>query len=265
DVIPGRASLLTIPWHQDSELRILGIYAPNDEKENAEFWRTLQRTWRTSRLPKPDMMMGDFNVVEDKIDRLPMHKDNGEATEALRTLKAKFNMLDGWRTDYDDVLAYSYTQIATGAHSRIDRIYATDETLRGCDRWEIEHPGAIETDHKLVSVMFTDTSKPYIGKGRWSMPTNMIRNAKLAKDILQLANTTQKDVERACALRNRSPTWNPQTLWAKFKRDVQSAAREIQRGTMPRLDSEIARLEEQLDDLLNDTDVQEEERAIQGA
>ena len=38
EIIPGRAILATIPWHGDTVLKILNIYAPNDAKNNENFW-----------------------------------------------------------------------------------------------------------------------------------------------------------------------------------------------------------------------------------
>ena len=34
EIIPGRAMLITLPWHSDLSLRILNIYAPNAHSEN---------------------------------------------------------------------------------------------------------------------------------------------------------------------------------------------------------------------------------------
>ncbi|EIN07781.1 hypothetical protein PUNSTDRAFT_18435, partial [Punctularia strigosozonata HHB-11173 SS5] len=264
-VIPGRAVMLRIPWHSDQELTILGVYAPNEAKENSEFWRNLKRVWRTERLPKPDMMMGDFNLVEDKLDRLPMHNDNGEAVEAFRTLKAKMGMHDGWRMDHEDYLQYSYTQNATGSHSRIDRIYAAEHTLRNCNVWYIEPPGAVQTDHRMVSVQLTDASKPFIGKGRWAMPAEMLKHKAVRESIETMTRELEANVQLACKLPHRSPTWNPQTLLADFKKELESDVRDIQRKRMPKIDRKIAGLNLRLSQTVNNREIDENERSIQGA
>src|ERR1700691_2507183 len=68
DVIPGRAMLLTLPWHSDLTLTILNVYAPNAHSENQQFWETLETKWVDMNLPFPDIMLGDFNLVEDAIN-----------------------------------------------------------------------------------------------------------------------------------------------------------------------------------------------------
>jgi hypothetical protein len=86
DIVPGRAMLLTLPWHLDKTLTILNIYAPNGHSENQLFWETLQGMWTNLNLPPPDLMLGDFNLVEDALDRLPSHGDPPPAVNALDSL-----------------------------------------------------------------------------------------------------------------------------------------------------------------------------------
>ena len=84
EIIPGRALNIIIPWHQDQTINILAIYAPNSAKENENFWRHLKQKWQQGNRPKPDLMLGDFNIVEDAIDRISSHSDNSNAVEALQ-------------------------------------------------------------------------------------------------------------------------------------------------------------------------------------
>ena len=49
-------------------LRILNVYAPNGASDNHEFWSLLLFKWESANLPAPDIMLGDTNMVEDKLD-----------------------------------------------------------------------------------------------------------------------------------------------------------------------------------------------------
>ena len=42
------------------------------------------------------MMMGNFNLVEDAIDRIPSKLDNTTTTETLRNFRLKYHMVDSW-------------------------------------------------------------------------------------------------------------------------------------------------------------------------
>ncbi|KIJ36338.1 hypothetical protein M422DRAFT_261293 [Sphaerobolus stellatus SS14] len=50
EIIPGRALLLCLPWHDDKTLNILNIYAPNTSTENQTLWSDLHRKWRADAL-----------------------------------------------------------------------------------------------------------------------------------------------------------------------------------------------------------------------
>ncbi|KAJ7750005.1 hypothetical protein B0H16DRAFT_1318975, partial [Mycena metata] len=63
-LIPGRAVLVSIPWHDKLTLTVLAVYAPaGSPAENKAFWEELHRLWMTEDLPVPDVMLGDMNIV----------------------------------------------------------------------------------------------------------------------------------------------------------------------------------------------------------
>ena len=68
ELVPGRALLAKVPWHGDLLLTVLNIYAPNNHAESEIFFKNLKLQFETKTLPLPDLMMGDFNLVEDAID-----------------------------------------------------------------------------------------------------------------------------------------------------------------------------------------------------
>ena len=85
-LVPGRAILLSIPWRNDSRLVILNIYVPNVPGETREFWSKVQNGLQVAHSLKPDIMLGDFNLVEDALDRIPCSQGDPQATELLREI-----------------------------------------------------------------------------------------------------------------------------------------------------------------------------------
>ena len=75
NIVGGRALLLTIKLNEHRNIKILAIYAPNDPSNNRDFWKELQNFFEQNPNKKPDLMVGDFNIVEDSLDRLPAHSD----------------------------------------------------------------------------------------------------------------------------------------------------------------------------------------------
>jgi exonuclease III len=100
---------------------LLGVYAPNNQVEKVKFWKDIEDHFRTNMgLQKPDMMGGNFNMVEDAIDRLPMHEDTYSQIKALDDLKRRLNLRDGWRDTFSTSKMYTFHQSATGSQSHID-------------------------------------------------------------------------------------------------------------------------------------------------
>lgn len=120
EIIPGRALLASIPWHANSRLRILNIYAPNDHANNTTFWETLNELTLINSHLRPDIMLGDFNLVEDSLDRLPCHHDNPNAVAALGDLKSNLSLIDGWRRTYPDRCEYTHQHTPNASQGRID-------------------------------------------------------------------------------------------------------------------------------------------------
>ncbi|KAF9505405.1 hypothetical protein BS47DRAFT_1306663, partial [Hydnum rufescens UP504] len=249
NIIPGRALLLSVQWHT-STITVLAIYAPNPPAENRDFWVALHQNWDDLDLPKPDIMLGDFNLVEDALDRLPSHPDNQAAVLSLEQLKSLFHVQDGWRkSNPAPHKAYTYLQSNhNGSQSRIDRIYITDPLEQTCLNWEISPPG-IPTDHSLVSVHMSNPKIPFVGRGRWSLPLYLLHDKSLKEHIHQLGLKLQSDLE-SCR-HSRTPEMNPQILFKSFKDSITKSARKRAKATIPKMEIAIQKLQSQLQDTLN--------------
>ncbi|KAJ7821067.1 Endonuclease/exonuclease/phosphatase [Mycena leptocephala] len=260
EIIPGRALHLTIPWHADKKMTVLAAYAPNDPVENAQFLYNLEE--KTRNLNKPDICLGDWNMVEDPIDRLPHHSDHDAPTQAMRELKNRFKLIDGWRRTYPDTKGYTFLQSATGSQSRIDRILVTERVLNNSSDWIIESSG-IHTDHQLVSMRFSDPEMPFIGKGRWVMPLYLLKDKKVMSQVYDLGKLAEFRLE--VATNNRTETENPQTIFKSFKDDITLAFRERAKILSSKMDADIKDLKKDLEEVLNDPLMGEDERKEESA
>ncbi|KIJ26782.1 hypothetical protein M422DRAFT_272124 [Sphaerobolus stellatus SS14] len=102
DINPSRALMLQLPQGEQGKLYLLAVYAPNDTGENTLFWKNLTKLWHEKQLPRIDTLLGDFNLVEDALDRNPRRIDLTAPVEALQEFKAMFSLQDGWRKTYPD-------------------------------------------------------------------------------------------------------------------------------------------------------------------
>ena len=257
-IVPGRAITINIPWHEDQRINVLAIYAPNTPRETREFWRSIQSKIDANPEINPHVTLGDFNLVEDAIDRIPSKPDDATTTEVLRNFKLKHHLVDGWRLANPEEKGYTWSRPSDGTQSRIDRIYVHEDYFNDCAKWEIE-PAAIPTDHDMVSAMISTPSAPAIGKGRWAVPPRLTKNRALKKEIQSHARELQENIEN---IRERTPLVNPQMMLKKFKTTIRDTLRRHERKSQPIIKEKIEKLTMTLRGILNNPNLPEDEIKI---
>ncbi|KAJ4496616.1 hypothetical protein C8R41DRAFT_895100 [Lentinula lateritia] len=256
--LPGKALLIQIVLHQKDNLSVLVVYAPNvsgnNGSENAAFWEEIKTYFETRpNIPKPDVMLGDCNMVESgMIDRMPAHDDPEEACEALDNIKTLLQLRDGWRLTNPDDKSFSYMQLAMGSQSRIDRIYVTDAIMETAKEWKIRETGVPNADHSLISVQITSKEAPWFGKGR-------------DKDLMAYAREqgikARKELE---TLTEQTPTKNAQTIWYSYKMCLVRKAKARATQIVPGLTRKINETQLELDQTLNDAELAENVKIERG-
>ncbi|KAJ7065904.1 DNase I-like protein [Mycena belliarum] len=244
EILPGRALLTEMLNVDGSPLTILGIYAPNAPNENAAFWTKIKEYFETRpNLNKPDIMGGDFNIVEDPIDRFPPRADNAAAVDALDELKTYLGLVDGWRETFPTTRAYTYHQSEAqgGAQSRLDRLLVKRSIFEHTFEWDMQTVG-IPTDHRMVTMKLTTEDAPTIGRGRWVWPAHLMHDSALTKFIHEKGLELQESMDRLKEQTSRDPENNVQKLWMTFKKEIGDKARERAKIVIPKLTKEIAQL-----------------------
>lgn len=238
-LVQGRAVMVVVPWSRGVEIAVVGVYAPNNHAENAAFWRRLDTALAGRRV---DIMAGDYNMVENSIDRLPARNDPGDVVVALQEMCGRRHLRDEWRMWNPRTLEYTLMQDATGSQSRIDRVYVNTHFRKNVVDWETCGPGFL-TDHRLVLCKLANRNEPYKGRGRWKVHGMLLLNGEFFKQVkgrgmklvLDLARTTLRTEEN-----------NIQTMFAGFKRDVKDMAMKRAKERVPKIDKRIALLKEDL-------------------
>ncbi|KAI0659859.1 Endonuclease/exonuclease/phosphatase, partial [Cubamyces menziesii] len=245
-LVPGRAIALTLQWPMEKRVRLANVYAPNDTAANASFWEQL-RAMREMGNPIIDVLMGDYNIVEDPIDRLPTRQDDERARLALGTLVRELRVFDEWREQNPNVKAFTYLHLNNGSQSRLDRIYVKRSKDREMGEWKIKESG-LATDHRMVSACLYDRQAPFVGKGRWVMPKHLLSDVKMKEEMKRLAANMIRDME---AIVERTTECNAQTIYQTFKKDLGKAARSRAKEKVPKMQKQIEALREDLRATLN--------------
>ncbi|KAI0064248.1 DNase I-like protein, partial [Artomyces pyxidatus] len=218
-IVPGRAIALTTKWHNDETLTMLNVYAPNHPNQHRAFWHAIRQEWRRLHMPRLDFMLGDFNLVEDALDRAPLRDDDEDAVAALRNLRTELNLRDTWRHAYPDTRMFTFRSSAANNHaaSRLDRIYIAASQEKHAFEWASAVP-SVPTDHAMVSVRFAPKLAPHIGAGRPTFPLHLLHDRK----FMSIAVNAGKQLESLIAQNEdlRTEENNPQTLLLNYKTQI---------------------------------------------
>ena len=264
ELIPGRALFLKIKWHESESTSIVNVYAPTDKLRHPQFWETILNEHSARRLTKPDFMLGDFNITEDPIDRIPVRPDDNQAAiTALRDLRLAWDLEDTWRHLNPQGCAYTYRATANGQPicSRLDRIYISKRISPLTFDWKITQ-SAVPTDHWLVGVKYAPNDAPSIGKGRWTWPLHTLSDEKLLEAVNERSMRLQDDIDHLELNTIERSTSNPQLLWHEYKRDIAAIAKSHTRNSYHKIGSRIKRLEMDRKSLTDNPNFQEDSAMI---
>jgi exonuclease III len=241
---PGRALLLKIKWLEACETSLLNVYVPTNRTEQQPFWEGVEANRNSKRLARPEIVLGDFNVTEDKIDRAPTRLDSKAATEALRQIRLKWEIQDAWRHMHPNDRSFTYRS-NTGQHqtkSRLDRIYVARNLQQHTFSWRIE-ASQVPTDHWLVQMKYAPHDAPHIGKGRWTWPLAILEDPKTIDKVVTRGIQLQNDMSDLKDLNLDRETNNPQMLWETFKDEIKKIAKSQNKKAYHKMTSKIRNLE----------------------
>jgi len=240
EIEKGRTGMLSFGYG-DSGLNIVNVYMPNHKTPQKETLKHLRDELRTKRhiLEEELIILGDWNFVEDRIDRSPQHDNDRGVTSEMTKLKSSLNLIDGWRTSNPEARGFTW-EGTTGTDrrkifSRIDRIYTTART------WDITNEYKIIncdfSDHDGISVTVRDTSAPNTGKGERKLNINILNYPSFQEEADRLLNKLENQLNRyekrartKCSpehstnLRKLRAQANPQTIWNKYKENILRAS-----------------------------------------
>ncbi len=209
---------------------------------------------------RPDMFVGDFNIVEDAADRAPARTDNGAAVQALQALLIKLGLVDGWRSCNGSSRLFSYHQVSSGSQSRIDRIYVSCATLSMSHSWDIRSSG-IPTDHCLVSVAVADYNEPAKGPGRWRLPAALLMDNIFLDEAQRLGFEILAKNPPPNGVEGRVDQWRLHS----YKVGVLAAARARAKKLTSKWDRRLVALRKDISAVLKNLAIPPEERTAEAA
>lgn len=212
-LIQNRLSALIITWKEDKYI-IMNAYAPNENAAKAQFINQIKEKRGT--LPKDIevIMLGDWNMVEDAMDRAPQHEDDENAVTEFKELKHKLKLIDGWRLQNPEKMDYTYEHATYKSQARIDRIYTTKTTYKHSTEWRITSSYNI-TDHEMATIELVQSKAPYTGEGMKRFAIDLLEYPAFEKECAKMMLKAQKVIIEA---------EEPQEVWEQLQKDIMTLA-----------------------------------------
>ena len=247
ELIKGHALAIKFKCHNNNEVVLINVYAPNNRTCHMEFCEQLDTKRQAKGLRCPDMVLGDFNLTEDPIDRAPAHLDDVNVIEALRNLRNCLGLKDSWRHAYPNERSFTYCAKVNvqSIMLRLDRIYTSDQITNLTFNWKIRQT-SVPTDHWMVAVKYAPVKAPYIGKGRWMLQTSELKNKELMTKLTNRGKQLTKDLKNWESGQAIQEVENPQMMWAAFKGDLAKIAKKHCTQTRGKLAKKINEVEKNI-------------------
>ena len=241
ELIKGKAMRMNIEVEEERRLDIVVIHAPNNENEKIEFFKELKKKIDEDEEKENVIILGDFNSVENEIDRFPHRKDEQKITEEWKKIKKKYKLIDRWRVHNEQRKEYTFIQPKTNSMSRIDRIYLNENIYPYAYNW-IHIESARISDHEIVIVDILKKKLPFIGKGIWRMYQDDLENTNFKKESAKLLKKTLEKIEKM----EKENEKGIQKEWMKTKEEIKKITKEARKTKKKQLEREKEKMKKKL-------------------
>ena len=214
-LIEGRAQWIRLEWNEQIEISIINIYMPNNWKEAVQMIDELTDIIKQKKI-KNTIIMGDFNLTEDPIDRLPMNNDPEYVLRHFRELRNTLNVEDGWRITNWNEKEYTLAHKSSKSLSRIDRIYTPKENPENYADWTIDSNLGL-SDHKMVTVTRIFPKDPEVGEGLWRAYEDTFNLEPIRMKMKHLLKETEIEMTEAKEIPGL-----PQKIWKDLKNKIKN-------------------------------------------
>ena len=237
----------------------MNIYAPNTVTGRKNFFQNLHQYF----LSPSRIVAGDFNCVDNSLDRLHVYNDSLPDKTTFRRFFSDCSLIDVWRKQHPRGNSFTWANANFTQASRLDR-FLVSRSLENCVNCPIVFPCSF-SDHDFVNLTFSSADCPSTRNGVWKFNSSLLSDANFKRELSELITdqkqrtgdfqsiglwwdnlkTTIRDFcQKYCASKRRSANCTRTSL---TKRLI-SAKNDLARGNESR-SSEIRDLESSLSSL----------------
>lgn len=215
DVADSHGNLLTsVVEFQSQVIYVANVYAPSNYSDRVAWFQQITEVFDgDASIPSVDIVGGDWNSVADpRLDRdggardhTRDAKDAGAMQGVLESMNPEGELADGWRATHPRTEDFTHKNRGREARSRIDRLYVRNDWVgRRADSWAIASPGAVHTDHRMITAdIDVGVRTEPRGEGIWKMSPALLGYPVIVKELVDIAS--------------QSPVGRPLEAWLAIK------------------------------------------------
>ena len=229
-----RTGMLSLKYG-DQTLNTVNVYMPNDKTHQREVLTNLRRVLKNKTCIKESelIVLGNWNFVEDQVDRSPQHTDDRGVNREMTKLKTMLDLSDGWHRA--NLSTRKYTWEGMSGHERkkiflrIDRIYVSSKIWQATSEYKIINCDILDHD---------STSVPDTGTRERKLNLKIINHKIFRDEVLHLLTKLENQLEKykkivaekdkpgkEAVCTKRRGRYNLQIVWERYKIGIMKASK----------------------------------------
>ena len=164
----------------DCQLNLVNVYAPNTVAGRRTFFQNLHQYF----LSPSRIVAGDFNCVDNSLDRLRVYNDSLPDKSTFRRFLSDCSLIDVWRKQHPRGNSFTWTSANFSQASRLDR-FLVSRLLESCVDCPTVFPCSF-SDHDFVNLNFSSVNGRGARSGVWKFNSSLLKDSNFKRELSQL-------------------------------------------------------------------------------
>ena len=170
------------------QFNLVNIYAPNTVTGRRTFFQNLHQYF----LSPSRIVAGDFNCVDNSLDRLRVYNDSLPDKSTFRRFLSDCSLIDVWRKQHPRGNSFTWTNANFSQASRLDR-FLISRSLEGCVDCPRVFPCSF-SHHDFVNLTFSSANCPGARSGVWKFNSSLLNDSNFKRELSQLISDQKQCV-----------------------------------------------------------------------